>query len=72
MERVEVLLYVFDDCVAGIINYQDVIHVSNPPPTHSVIVWFTFMYFILLPVSVLSHSVLPDPCFDSVCQAMRM
>ena len=23
-------------------------------------------------VSVMFHSVLSDPCFDSVCQAMRM
>ena len=28
-----------------------------PPPTNSVIVWFIFMYFILLSVSVLFHSV---------------
>jgi len=31
-----------------------------------------FMYFVLLPVSVMFHSVLSDPCFDSVCQTMRM
>ena len=29
MERVEVFLYVIDVCVAGIINYQDVIHISK-------------------------------------------
>jgi len=27
---------------------------------------------VLLPVSVMFHSVLSDPCFDSVCQTMRM
>jgi len=30
------------------------------------------MYFVLLSVSVIFHSVLSDPCFDSVCQTMRM
>ena len=29
MERVEVLLYVIDVCVAGIINYHDVVHISK-------------------------------------------
>ena len=29
VERVKVLLYVFDVCVAGIINYQNVINVSK-------------------------------------------
>jgi len=31
-----------------------------------------FMYCVLLPVSVMCHSVLSDSCFDSVCQTMRM
>jgi len=31
-----------------------------------------FMYFVLLHICVMFHSVLPDPCFDSVCQTMRM
>jgi len=43
-----------------------------PSPTNRVIVWFIFMYFVLLSVPVLFHSVLFDSCFDSVCQAMRM
>jgi len=42
------------------------------PTTNRVIVWFVFMYFVLLSVSVMFHSVLSDPCFGSVCQAMRM
>ena len=29
MERVEVLLYVIDVCVAGIINYQHVVYISK-------------------------------------------
>jgi len=31
-----------------------------------------FMYFVVLPVAVMFHSVLSDPCFDWVCQTMRM
>ena len=31
-----------------------------------------FMYFVVLHVSVMFHSVLSDPCFDSVCQTTRM
>ena len=45
---------------------------TPPSPTNSVIVWFIFMHFVLLSVSVMFHSVLSDSCFDSVCQAMRM
>jgi len=29
-------------------------------------------YLVLLSVSVMFHGVLSDPCFDSVCQSMRM
>ena len=29
VERVKVLLYVFDACVVGVVNYQNVIHISK-------------------------------------------
>jgi len=35
-------------------------------------VQIVIMYFVLLSVSVLLHSVLFDSCFDSVCQDMRV
>ena len=40
---------------------------TPPPPTNNVIVWFLFMYFVLLTVPVLYHSVLTDSYFGSVC-----
>ena len=46
------------------VEIYNAIPVENnpPPPTNRVIVWFIFMYFVLLSVSVLFHSVLSDPC----------
>jgi len=44
-------------------------YIPPPTPTNSVIVWCILMYFVLLSGF---HSVLSDPCFDSVCQTMRM
>jgi len=31
-----------------------------------------FMCFVSLPICIMFHSISPDPCFDSVCQTMRM
>jgi len=44
------------------------------PPSHKLELTSSlyFMYFVLLPICVMFHSVLSDPCFVSVCQTMRM
>jgi len=45
---------------------------APPLPQIELLSSLYFMYFVLLLVSVMFHSVLSDPCFDSVCQAMCM
>jgi len=44
------------------------------PPFHKIELTSSlyFMCFVSLPICIMFHSVLPDPCFDSVCQIMRM
>jgi len=49
-------------------------HNPPPPPFHKIELTSSlyFMYFVLLPICVMFHSVLSDHWFDSVCQTMRM
>ena len=49
-------------------------HNPPPPPFHKLELTSSlyFMYLVLLPICVMFHSVLSDPCFDLVCQTMRM
>ena len=42
---------------------------TPPPHKQSYCLVYIHVYVLL---SVMFHSVLPDPCFDSVCQATRM